>query len=124
MIEVRETSTLVAFVAAGLGVALIPASVRSLALDGVAYRPLSDVHVDTELKLVNRHGDLTATASTVRDLIITQLRKAPGIDAGTSARWETPGRFEPVTRDEKPKFSFPRGHKAAGLTDAARLASF
>lgn len=73
VIEVRETSTLVAFVAAGLGVALIPASVRSLALDGVAYRELADVHVDTELKLINRRGELSAAASMVRDVIISQL---------------------------------------------------
>ena len=76
VIEVRETSTLVAFVAAGLGVALIPASVRSLALDGVAYRQLSDVRVDTELKLVNRHQELSAAASTIRDVIIGQFRDA------------------------------------------------
>jgi DNA-binding transcriptional LysR family regulator len=82
VIEVRETSTLVAFVAAGLGVALIPASVRSLALEGVAYRRLSDVHVDTELKLVNRHGDLSGAASTVRDLIINQLRETQGTSTG------------------------------------------
>jgi DNA-binding transcriptional LysR family regulator len=74
VIEVRETSTLVAFVAAGLGVALVPDSVRSLALDGVVYRRLSDVHVDTQLMLVNRRGDLSAAASTVRDLILDQLR--------------------------------------------------
>ena len=86
VIEVRETSTLVAFVAAGLGVALIPASVRSLALDGVAYRRLSDVRIDTELKLVNRHGDLSAAASTVRDLIINQLGKAPGATADGAVR--------------------------------------
>ncbi len=73
VIEVRETSTMVAFVAAGLGVALVPASVRSLALDGVSYRRLSDVHIDTELQLVNRREELSAAASTVRELIIGQL---------------------------------------------------
>jgi DNA-binding transcriptional LysR family regulator len=74
VIEVRETSTLVAFVAAGLGVALVPASVRSLALEGVSYRRLSDVQVDSELQLVHRRGELSAAASTVRDLIIGQLK--------------------------------------------------
>jgi DNA-binding transcriptional LysR family regulator len=74
VIEVRETSTLVAFVAAGLGVALIPASVRALALEGVAYRPLSDVRVDTELKLLNRRGEISSAGSTVRELIIGQYR--------------------------------------------------
>lgn len=76
VIEVRETSTLVAYVAAGLGVALIPASVRSLAVEGVAYRRLSDVHVNTELRLVNRRGEISSAASTVRELIIGQYRKA------------------------------------------------
>jgi len=47
---------------------------RSLALDGVVYRRLSDVHVDTQLMLVNRRGDLSTAASTVRDLILDQLR--------------------------------------------------
>ncbi|MFJ4713862.1 LysR substrate-binding domain-containing protein [Streptomyces sp. NPDC088785] len=40
--EVGETATLVVFVAAGHGVALVPRSVRSLRLDGVTYVPLTD----------------------------------------------------------------------------------
>ncbi|MFE6887377.1 LysR family transcriptional regulator [Streptomyces sp. NPDC057694] len=39
--EVGETATLVVFVAAGHGVALVPQSVRSLSLDGVTYVPLT-----------------------------------------------------------------------------------
>jgi len=42
LIEVGETSTLVVFVAAGHGVALVPESVQSLRLDGVSYVPLAD----------------------------------------------------------------------------------
>ncbi len=38
--QVAETSTLVALVAAGLGVALVPESVRHLRMNGVTYRPL------------------------------------------------------------------------------------
>lgn len=41
--EVRETSALVSFVAAGLGVALVPEGVRHVRIPGVAYVPLSDV---------------------------------------------------------------------------------
>src|SRR2546423_995750 len=37
---VAETSSLVALVAAGLGVALAPASVRHLRINGVTHRPL------------------------------------------------------------------------------------
>ncbi|WP_063012710.1 LysR family transcriptional regulator [Nocardia kruczakiae] len=38
--QVGETSTLVTLVAGGLGVAIVPAPVSALALDGVTYRPL------------------------------------------------------------------------------------
>jgi DNA-binding transcriptional LysR family regulator len=39
--EVAETSTLVMFVAAGLGVALVPETVAALGIAGVVFRPLS-----------------------------------------------------------------------------------
>ena len=46
--EVEETSTLVTLVAAGLGVAIVPAPTRALDLGGIAYRPLGpdDLGVD------------------------------------------------------------------------------
>ena len=69
IIEVRETATLVAFVAAGTGVALVPEPVRSLALDGVAYRPLSDVKQRTEIVLVTRRDETSPAVLRVADLI-------------------------------------------------------
>ncbi|GLY29713.1 LysR family transcriptional regulator [Kineosporia sp. NBRC 101731] len=47
--EVAETSTLVSFVAAGLGVALVPESVRHLQITGAAYRPLTGTTRRVEL---------------------------------------------------------------------------
>jgi len=38
--EVEETSTLVTLVAAGLGVAIVPAPTAALDIAGVSYRPL------------------------------------------------------------------------------------
>lgn len=38
--EVTETSVLLALVAAGLGIALVPESVRAITLDGVLFRPV------------------------------------------------------------------------------------
>ncbi|MFI7497996.1 LysR family transcriptional regulator [Streptomyces sp. NPDC049687] len=55
LIEVGETSTLVVFVAAGHGVALVPESVQSLRLDGVAYAPLTETETVT-LGLARRAG--------------------------------------------------------------------
>ncbi|TIC81321.1 LysR family transcriptional regulator [Nocardioides sp. GY 10113] len=54
LVEVGETGTLVAFVAAGLGVGLVPASVRALRLDGVAYVPLAGDPVTAPLALAHR----------------------------------------------------------------------
>jgi DNA-binding transcriptional LysR family regulator len=47
LIEVGETSTLVVFVAAGHGVALVPETVQSLRLDGVVYTPLAETETVT-----------------------------------------------------------------------------
>lgn len=55
--EVGETSTLVAFVAAGLGVALVPASVRHLQITGAVYRPLAGTTQEVALALAHRAGD-------------------------------------------------------------------
>lgn len=69
VVEVRETAALVAFVAAGTGVALVPEPVRSLALEGVAFRPLSDVEQRTELVLATRADETSATVLTVAGLV-------------------------------------------------------
>lgn len=53
VLEVGETGTLVVFVAAGLGVGLVPSSVRALRLDGVAYVPLRE-QVRVPLALAHR----------------------------------------------------------------------
>jgi len=55
--EVGETSTLVAFVAAGLGVALVPASVRHLQITGAVYRPLAGTTEEVALALAYRTDD-------------------------------------------------------------------
>ena len=69
VVEVRETATLVAFVAAGIGVALVPEPVRSLALEGVVFRPLTDVDQMTDLALATRAHELPATVAHVVDVI-------------------------------------------------------
>jgi DNA-binding transcriptional LysR family regulator len=54
--EAKETSTMVAAAAGGVGVALLPASVR-LAVDGAVYRPLVGSAVRVELAVAHRRGD-------------------------------------------------------------------
>jgi DNA-binding transcriptional LysR family regulator len=48
-----ETQTIIGLVAAGIGVSLVPASVRRLSLDGVVYRPV-DGAPDSELAAISR----------------------------------------------------------------------
>jgi DNA-binding transcriptional LysR family regulator len=54
VVEVRETGTLVVLVAAGLGVGIVPSSVRALRLDGIAYVPLSGTDVRVPLAMAHR----------------------------------------------------------------------
>ncbi|NGN95853.1 LysR family substrate-binding domain-containing protein, partial [Nocardioides sp. KC13] len=54
--EVAETSTLVTFVAAGLGVAIVPEPTAALAVPGVVYVPLSGTP-GVELVAATRAGD-------------------------------------------------------------------
>jgi DNA-binding transcriptional LysR family regulator len=55
--EVAETSTLVTFVAAGLGVALVPEPVAELGVVGATYRPLSARGARIDLAAGTRAGD-------------------------------------------------------------------
>ena len=68
VIEVGETATLAVFVAAGLGVALVPAPVRSLRLDGVAYLDL-EPETTIELALARRDRDHAPATAAVADAI-------------------------------------------------------
>lgn len=69
VVEVRETATLVTFVAAGIGVALVPEPVRSLTVEGVAYRTLADVTSHTDLVLATHAEEVSAAVAQVVDVI-------------------------------------------------------
>ena len=64
--EVAETSTLVSFVAAGLGVALVPESVQHLRITGAVYRPLAGTSPTVELAVATRRGE---TSPAVRQVL-------------------------------------------------------
>jgi DNA-binding transcriptional LysR family regulator len=64
--EVGETSTLVSFVAAGLGVALVPASVQHLKITGAHYLPLAGTTEEVELALATRLDERSPHVARVR----------------------------------------------------------
>jgi len=71
--EVGETATLVVFVAAGLGVALVPEPVRSLAVEGATYVPLADPET-IDLALASRPDDRSPATALVADIIRDSVR--------------------------------------------------
>ena len=71
--EVGETSTLVSFVAAGLGVALVPASVQHLHITGATYRPLAGTTGEVELAIAQRRADENPALVRVRSRIHTLI---------------------------------------------------
>jgi DNA-binding transcriptional LysR family regulator len=82
-IEVKETATMIAFVAAGLGVALVPASVAHMRLSGAVYRELQGASVPIELGLAWRRGDDSPVLARALDVVRASVRAAPvpaGVD--------------------------------------------
>ncbi|GAA1754328.1 LysR family transcriptional regulator [Aeromicrobium alkaliterrae] len=76
ILEVGETATLTVFVAAGLGVALVPAPVRSLHLDGVTYVDLASPTA-IDLALVRRDSDRSLATASVAAAIVQCVTDAP-----------------------------------------------
>jgi DNA-binding transcriptional LysR family regulator len=72
--EVAETATLVSFVAAGLGVSLVPASVRNMTVNGAVYRPLAGDSTRVELAVAWRRDDDRPVLARALDVIRRDLR--------------------------------------------------
>jgi DNA-binding transcriptional LysR family regulator len=72
--EVAETATLVSFVAAGLGVSLVPASVRNMTVRGAVYRPLAQDTTQVQLAAAWRTDDQRPVLTRALDVIRRTLR--------------------------------------------------
>ncbi len=73
--QVAETSTMVVFVAAGLGIAVLPESVTALQLPGVEFRPVAD-RATVDLAIGWRPDRLTPAAG----LVLEHLRSVFGAE--------------------------------------------
>ena len=71
--EVREMQTAISLVAAGFGIALLPASVQHLHRDGVEYRPLTEPAPRTELAVVSRLDDPSPALQNFLAIVRTQV---------------------------------------------------
>ncbi|MER7302624.1 LysR substrate-binding domain-containing protein [Nocardioides sp. NPDC127514] len=82
--EAPSTAVLLALVAAGLGVAVLPASVRALPLEGVVFRDLLDAG-SVELSLAYRTDDDNPVVDAVIEILeAADLFTAPRLEAPRS----------------------------------------
>jgi DNA-binding transcriptional LysR family regulator len=80
--EVAETSTLISFVAAGVGVALVPTSAQQMSVTGAVYRPVvGSAHV-VELAMCWRSASGSATLPRALEVIRGELRALRGVLPG------------------------------------------
>ena len=70
--QVAQTSSMIALVAAGMGVALVPDSVRALTMEGVEYHPVPDAGT-VDLALAWRDDESSPLVLRFRDLLLTHL---------------------------------------------------
>jgi DNA-binding transcriptional LysR family regulator len=85
--EVAETSALVAFVAAGLGVALVPASVKHLQITGAVFKPLTEPTRRVELAMVTRKDDDSPQLARVMAVVNRVMENKADVPSATQARF-------------------------------------
>ncbi|MDP9696451.1 UNVERIFIED_ORG: DNA-binding transcriptional LysR family regulator [Arthrobacter globiformis] len=74
---ISETSTMLSLVAAGGGVAIIPASIRALQLEGVVYRDIEEAP-EVELAVAWRREDRSALLHNFLGVVRTATTDLPG----------------------------------------------
>jgi DNA-binding transcriptional LysR family regulator len=67
--EVLESSTIIGLVAAGVGIAIVPAGIRSIQFEGVKFVELSDSGAFSILYLARRAGDCNQHLTTLCEML-------------------------------------------------------
>ncbi|MGQ9370258.1 LysR substrate-binding domain-containing protein [Azospirillum sp. ST 5-10] len=67
--EAREAFTIIGLIAAGLGVSILPANLRQVAVADVVYRRLDAADAHTTLMLAHRRGDRSPLVRAFTDLV-------------------------------------------------------
>lgn len=73
--EVGDSLTIIGLVAAGLGVSVLPASYRCVAIDNVVYRPLLDQGAETSVLLVRRGGEPSPVVRAFVEIVSEEARQ-------------------------------------------------
>jgi DNA-binding transcriptional LysR family regulator len=67
--EAPRVTSLLALVATGLGITLVPGSLQQMHIDGVIYRPLGRPQPKAILNVVSRRGDPSAVVRHFLDMV-------------------------------------------------------
>ena len=62
MQEAQQASTLIGLTATGLGIALVPSTLQTIAVPGVVFRHLDETDTITTLYIAHRYRDANARA--------------------------------------------------------------
>ena len=90
--EAREASTIIGLVATGLGIAVVPSSLRYIGIPNIVYVPLADADATTELLLVYRAGEANSRVAN-----LSQMARAKALP------WKDSGRKQRAAVQAKPK---------------------
>jgi DNA-binding transcriptional LysR family regulator len=80
--EAQQASTLIGLIATGLGIGLVPATLRAITVPDVVFRTLDETDTTTTLHIAHRYGD--ANARVVQFIELAKaLRDIKGVAART-----------------------------------------
>jgi DNA-binding transcriptional LysR family regulator len=67
--EARDASTIIGLVASGLGVAIVPAALRCIRMEGVRFVDLRDAAARSALYMIHRNDNGSGSTTTMRNLL-------------------------------------------------------
>ena len=66
--EAKEASTIIGLVATGLGIAVVPSSLRYIGVPNVVYIPLVDSDATTDLHMISRAGEANSRIANLNQM--------------------------------------------------------
>jgi DNA-binding transcriptional LysR family regulator len=105
--EAKEASTIIGLVATGLGIAVVPSSLRYIGIPNIAYIPLSDADATTQLLLVYRAGEANTRVANLSQMARAKTGSSRSANETKLRPVRRPGRDEksPSRKRKPPKTS-------------------
>ena len=72
--DAKEASTIIGLVATGLGIAVVPSSLRYIGVPNVVYLPLTDSDATTDLHMISRAGEANLRIANLNQMARAKAR--------------------------------------------------